>query len=178
VDSLRRIREQVALSQLGLANLSGVSASTINRLELGRRKARPQTLKKLAEALNVSVEELQNKGYPTEQDPKLPVLEEINAQLESILSELRSFRDSALGRVWNTREREDFEQYRAYFRSFSYREVEVLSLIADGISNKEIAVRLGLSANTVAAIVASILDKTGTVSRTQVAVLALRCGVL
>lgn len=38
--------------------MSGVAADTINQIELGHRKARPSTLRKLAKALGVEVREL------------------------------------------------------------------------------------------------------------------------
>jgi DNA-binding NarL/FixJ family response regulator len=49
------------------------------------------------------------------------------------------------------------------------REVEVLGLVAAGLSNREIAGRLFISANTTANHVRSILMKTGTTNRTQAA---------
>jgi transcriptional regulator with XRE-family HTH domain len=39
--------------------MSGVDANTINQIELGHRKARPSTTRKLASALGVSAEELE-----------------------------------------------------------------------------------------------------------------------
>lgn len=50
------------------------------------------------------------------------------------------------------------------------RETEVLSLVREGLANKEIAGRLHLSARTVEKHVESLLRKTGTRSRTQLAV--------
>jgi DNA-binding NarL/FixJ family response regulator len=49
------------------------------------------------------------------------------------------------------------------------REVEVLRLLAGGLSNREIGTRLFISANTAANHVRSILMKTGAVNRTQAA---------
>jgi DNA-binding NarL/FixJ family response regulator len=49
------------------------------------------------------------------------------------------------------------------------REAEVLGLVAEGLSNREIAARLFISANTAANHVRSILMKTGTANRTQAA---------
>jgi DNA-binding NarL/FixJ family response regulator len=47
------------------------------------------------------------------------------------------------------------------------RGVEVLRLLATGLSNREIGARLYISANTTANHVRSILTKTGTANRTQ-----------
>lgn len=52
------------------------------------------------------------------------------------------------------------------------REVEVLRLLAGGLSNSEIGTRLYISANTAANHVRSILQKTGSANRTQAAIYA------
>ena len=49
------------------------------------------------------------------------------------------------------------------------REVEVLGLLARGLSNREIGARLFISANTAANHIRSILMKTGAANRTQAA---------
>ncbi len=56
--SLREIRRSRGLSQRDLARLAGVSAGTVYRLENQLRGAYPVTMRKLASALGVSVEEL------------------------------------------------------------------------------------------------------------------------
>lgn len=53
---------------------------------------------------------------------------------------------------------------------FSSRELEVMELIASGLSNKEIAKHLYLSEGTVANYITSILNKTGLEHRTQIAI--------
>jgi two-component system nitrate/nitrite response regulator NarL len=58
------------------------------------------------------------------------------------------------------------------------REREVLELLADGLSNRAIAVRLGISAHTVKFHVDALLDKLAARSRTQVVVKAVREGLL
>ncbi len=58
------------------------------------------------------------------------------------------------------------------------REVEVLRLIAVGITDKEIADRLEISVLTVRKHVASIRKKMGAASRTEAAVVALREGLV
>jgi DNA-binding NarL/FixJ family response regulator len=59
---------------------------------------------------------------------------------------------------------------------FSPREQEVLALTADGLTNKEIAYRLGISERTVQFHINSIFNKTTTNSRTEAVALALRNG--
>jgi NarL family two-component system response regulator LiaR len=57
------------------------------------------------------------------------------------------------------------------------REVEVLKLVAQGLSNQEIADRLYISPRTVGVHVGHILDKLHLANRTQVALYALREGL-
>ena len=59
---------------------------------------------------------------------------------------------------------------------FSPREMEVLTLASDGLTNKEIAYRLGISERTVQFHINSIFHKTATNSRTEAVALALKNG--
>ncbi len=59
----------------------------------------------------------------------------------------------------------------------SERELDVLRLLARGMSNNEIAHRLYLSEGTVRNYVSAILTKLGAADRTQLAVMALRAGL-
>jgi DNA-binding NarL/FixJ family response regulator len=56
---------------------------------------------------------------------------------------------------------------------FSPREYEVLTLVAQGLTNREIAYRLGISDRTVQFHVNAIFNKTGAQSRTEAVTLAL-----
>ena len=58
------------------------------------------------------------------------------------------------------------------------REVEVLRLLAEGLSNRELAARLVISENTVTNHIKSILMKTGSENRTQAAMYAAGHGLL
>jgi DNA-binding NarL/FixJ family response regulator len=58
------------------------------------------------------------------------------------------------------------------------REVEVLSLIARGFGNKEVADVLGTAPGTVKAHVQSILSKLGASDRTHAVTIALRRGII
>jgi DNA-binding NarL/FixJ family response regulator len=60
----------------------------------------------------------------------------------------------------------------------SPREVEILRLLADGLPNKIIAARLGISDHTVKTHVASILDKLGAGTRAEAVALGVRQGVI
>lgn len=62
--------------------------------------------------------------------------------------------------------------------SLSGREIEVLQLVADGRSNKEVGEALGLSALTVKSHLARIARKLGTGDRAEMVCVALRAGVI
>ena len=73
------------------------------------------------------------------------------------------------------RDRLDHRQRRA---ELSPRELEVLSLVVDGRSNKEIAIELGLSEATVKVHVGRILQKLEVEDRTQAATTAIARGIV
>lgn len=56
------------------------------------------------------------------------------------------------------------------------REVEVLRMLAEGLGNKQIADRLGISDHTVKFHISSILGKLGAASRTEAVTLGIRMG--
>jgi two-component system, NarL family, nitrate/nitrite response regulator NarL len=58
------------------------------------------------------------------------------------------------------------------------REIEVLELVTEGLSNKAIAERLGISSQTVKFHVASILGKLGASNRTEAVRRAVRMGLV
>jgi DNA-binding NarL/FixJ family response regulator len=66
---------------------------------------------------------------------------------------------------------------RAVLDTLTSREHEVLSLLAAGLSNREIAHRLSISERTARTHVSSILDKLGLRSRTQAALYAIQQGL-
>jgi DNA-binding NarL/FixJ family response regulator len=60
----------------------------------------------------------------------------------------------------------------------SAREREVLALMAEGLANKQIAPRLGISEHTVKAHVAAVFAKLGAGTRAEAVVTAARRGLL
>jgi NarL family two-component system response regulator LiaR len=63
-------------------------------------------------------------------------------------------------------------------KEFTKRELEVLSLVAQGKANKEIAEQLQVVEKTVKTHVSNILDKLGVQSRTQAALAAVQLGLV
>jgi len=64
------------------------------------------------------------------------------------------------------------------FVLLSKRELNVLGEVADGLSNKQVARRLGISERTVRNHLTRIFHKLGVVTRTEAVVCAVRAGIL
>jgi DNA-binding NarL/FixJ family response regulator len=58
------------------------------------------------------------------------------------------------------------------------REIEVLRMLAEGLGNREMAFRLGISDHTVKFHVSSILDKLGAATRTEAVTMGIRMGII
>ena len=76
-----------------------------------------------------------------------------------------------------TRLMDKLEDRLVYPDGLSKREVEVLRLLAAGLSNQDIGARLFISTHTVANHIRSILAKTRTANRTEAAAYAVRSGL-
>jgi len=108
--------------------------------------------------------------------------------LVSVIREVAKGKYVISGNVFNRRELDDWLESqmegarRSYsepgspFHPLSDREMEVLSCVVRGMSNKEIARLLGISHQTVKNHVTSILRKFGVEDRTQAVVYALKRG--
>ena len=66
---LREVREELGYSQKELSDKTGVALSTISGIELGKHKARPATLRKLADAMGVDIREITRGPMVTVQMP-------------------------------------------------------------------------------------------------------------
>jgi DNA-binding NarL/FixJ family response regulator len=86
-------------------------------------------------------------------------------------SEFSSWLDQQMGKA-----RHLYSEPGSPFHPLSLREMEVLSCVVDGKSNKEIAGMLGISHQTVKNHITSILRKFGVEDRTQAVVYALKHG--
>jgi NarL family two-component system response regulator YdfI len=64
------------------------------------------------------------------------------------------------------------------FEELTAREHEVMEMMVEGLSNKEIAVQLNLSVHTVKFHISSILAKLGAASRTEATTIGLRRGLI
>ena len=164
-EALRLYREHkpdVLLMDIRMKNVSGLAASREILKEYPEAKILLLTTfsddEYIVKALKYGV-----KGYLLKQDYNsiLPALQavktgqtvfgtEIIAKIPDLLQEKKTF---------------DWEAHE-----ISEKELEVISLVAEGLSNKEIAKRLFLSEGTVRNYISSILDKLELRDRTQLAV--------
>lgn len=105
------------------------------------------------------------KGYILKQD-----YDDIVPALEAVMSGQNVFGSEVITRIpelMNSGGRGSFDFERF---DISEREQEIITLVAEGLSNKEISARLYLSEGTVRNYLSSILEKLGLRDRTQLAV--------
>ena len=85
---------------------------------------------------------------------------------------------AVLDRVAGRSAARDRTSERGLLEPLNARELQVLAAVGDGLSNPEIARRLGLAEGTVKNYVSRILQKTGTEDRTQAALRARDLGLI
>lgn len=107
------------------------------------------------------------RGYLLKQD-----YQNIAPAIRAVYSGQNVFGDEIISKIPDLLQKPPAFDYAA--RDISERELDVIRLIAEGLSNKEIAARLYLSEGTVRNYLSSILDKLDLRDRTQVAVFYLR----
>lgn len=95
---------------------------------------------------------------------------------------IRAIREVAAGRAWlhPQAQRQMLDWIRkppSPLDTLTTREYSVLQLLAEGLSNKQIARQLDLTEGTVKGYVSQVLDKLGVADRTQAALLAHREGI-
>lgn len=79
MEKLKRLREKRGLSQVKLAARADLNPATVNQIERGARDASPGTLRKLADALEVSLYELMEEEAPKAPGPAQLELEQSGA---------------------------------------------------------------------------------------------------
>ncbi len=73
MEKLKRLREASGLSQVKLAARADLNPATVNQIERGMRDASPGTLRKLADALGVSLYELMEEEAPKKAQAPSPL---------------------------------------------------------------------------------------------------------
>ena len=121
---------------------------------------------KIKEAFNNNIH-----GYILKDaDPK-DIIRSVKNTANGIISVNQSVLDEFLTNSVQTKQANDF-----YFEDLSKYEREILSLIANGLENKEIAEKLHLSSGTVKVTITNLLVKYDLKNRTQLAVFAVKNG--
>lgn len=110
-------------------------------------------------------------GYLTKTSP----LEELILGIRSVKSKEIIVDSKAVGKLLKLMVEESNDK-DAYIEKLHFREMEVMSLVAKGMSNHDIALQLGISDHTVHTHVNNIFKKLGVKSRTEATVRALRMG--
>jgi two-component system, NarL family, response regulator YdfI len=72
----------------------------------------------------------------------------------------------------------DPEEESAVVEEMTPREIEILGLLAEGLANKEVAMRLRISEHTIKFHISSILEKMGAATRTEAVTLGIRRGLI
>lgn len=91
---------------------------------------------------------------------------------------VEAIRRVAAGRRYFSERVQEMLYERHSRKELSHREVTMLHLISEGLSNKEMAAQLGVSPETVKFHVTNLIGKLGARDRTHAVVLALRRGVM
>lgn len=107
--------------------------------------------------------ELGAKGYIIKQN-----FEHIVPALKAVQSGQNVYGDEIISKIPNLMKSSDTFDYTAY--DISEKEYEIITLIAEGLSNKEIASNLYLSEGTVRNYLSTILEKLNLRDRTQLAI--------
>lgn len=118
----------------------------------------------ILKALNIGA-----KGYILKQD-----FEGIDAALKAVMSGQSVFGNDIVSRIPGLVQPKKCYDWES--SEIGLKEREIIALVADGLSNKEIAERLYLSEGTVRNYISGILDKLCLRDRTQLAVFYYRSG--
>lgn len=161
-DLYRRYQPDILLMDIRMKNMSGLEASSAILQEFPQAKILLLTTFSDDEYI-VKALRLGAKGYLLKQD-YLSIL----PALRAVYSSQTVFGTEIVSRIPKLLQTADSFNYSSY--DINERELEIIELIANGYSNKEIASELFLSEGTVRNYLSSILDKLQLRDRTQVAV--------
>jgi DNA-binding NarL/FixJ family response regulator len=163
VDQFRRLRPDVTLMDLQMPNVNGIEATTTIRAEFP--DARIVVLTTYTGDVQVPLAlKAGASGYLLK-----------NAIRTELLSTIRAVH---AGRKVLSSEITFALASHAAGQALSPSETRVLALIADGLSNKEIAARLSISEEAVKGQIKNILAKLDARDRTHAAVIGLRNGII
>jgi DNA-binding CsgD family transcriptional regulator len=108
--------------------------------------------------------------------PPAPTSAELSAAIAAVCQNLVVLTAAQARRLANRSRGDEIDE--AVGESLTPREFEVLRMLADGLGNKEIGHRLGISDHTAKFHVAQILAKLGAGSRTEAVAIGMRKGLV
>ncbi|WNC94974.1 response regulator transcription factor [Paraburkholderia sp. FT54] len=103
---------------------------------------------------------------------------EIVASIEAAATGLYVLSSEILGRLLAGRRPPRQTASGVFFETLTLREIEVLTMLAEGLGNKEIGRQLDISDNTVKFHLSSIFGKLGATNRTEAVMLGMRHGFI
>ncbi len=140
------------------------------------RRKLPSALEVLAQAVEAAAPEGYLQVFVDEGDALVPLIDELNRQGVEPAFTRRLL--AALVRRPTPSEGERQAERAAQAAHLSTREVEVLKLLADGLTNKEIAQKLSITLRTVKYHTTSLFTKLDVNNRTQAVTRAREKGIL
>jgi DNA-binding NarL/FixJ family response regulator len=161
----REERPDIALVDYRMPRLSGVELLRLLKEEAPDTKVVVYT----AEADDVVVRDCLEAGAAGIVLKEAPLADLLRA-LETIIAG-RSYIDPGLARI-------NGPHGTARNRPLTAREIDVLRLLAEGLSHEEIGSRLSISSETVRTHVRKAADRLGAATRTQAVAMALRSGII
>jgi len=154
----------VALLDVRMPNMNGVEAT---KLISEQTKTKPLILTTFDDDEYI-IDAVKNgaKGYLLKNnDP-----ERIREAIKSVYYGNTIMQDLVLDKIRSNLNQSNRSETKIDTSQFTQRELDVMSLIAKGFSNKEISKQIYISEGTVANYITSILAKTGLEHRTQIAI--------
>lgn len=162
VELYRKHKPEVILMDIRMDGMTGLEAAEIILAEDKEAKILFLTTfsddEYIVKALSMGA-----KGYILKQD-----FDGIEAALKAVVSGQSVFGSAVVSKLPDLMSRKNGFDYEA--AGLSEKEWEIVRLVADGLSNREIAAKLFLSEGTVRNYLSGVLDKLGLRDRTQLAV--------
>ena len=172
VELVERLRPDVALMDLKMPLMNGIQATHLIRMRFPDTRVLVLTTYDFDEWV-VDAVQAGAAGYLLKDTPRDALIAAIQGTAAG-----KSYVDPAVaGKLLEQVAHASAAERRSLEGLLSDREMEVLRLLARGLSNPEISAQLHLSEGTVRNYVSAILTKLGLADRTQAALLAARAGL-
>lgn len=172
VDLVQRLHPDVALMDLKMPNMTGIQATRLIHMQFPETKVLVLTTYDMDDWVYEAVQ-AGAAGYLLKDTPREGLINAIQGTAAG-----KAYVDpNVAGKLLAMINHHPSPVRGELTRLLSEREVDVLRLLARGMNNPEIAVKLSLSEGTVRNYVSAILTKLEVTDRTQAALLAVRAGL-